>query len=165
MTQSQTATSPDETTEPMSQIIGAPSTSRTAPKGKGKKQTSNTADDLLDKALMEMSKPNDDEQIFGDFVAATLRNLHSESSKRKLKRKIQGVILEVTDYDEELFQGVTINNPKPNHLISDIGFLNLPSPSMSTSSSSQQDLLDISTSRCPSTARYYENFDHNLNDC
>lgn len=160
-TQSQTSTNPNKTTEPMSQIIGAPSTSRTAPKSKGKKQTSNKEDELLNKALMEMSKHNDDEQIFGDFVAATLRNLHSESSKKKLKKKIQGIILEVTDYDEELFQGVTINNPKPNHLISD--FLNLPS--MSTSSTSQQDLLDISTSRCPSTARYYENFDHNLNDC
>ncbi|CAL1688682.1 unnamed protein product [Lasius platythorax] len=44
--------------------------------------------------------PDDDAQIFGNFVASTIRNLRSEEYRRRLKRKIQAIILEMEELDD-----------------------------------------------------------------
>lgn len=44
----------------------------------------------------------DDSQIFGDFVASALRNFNSDQNKRKLKLRLQDLILEATKDDEYL---------------------------------------------------------------
>lgn len=111
-------------------------------------------------ALVELNKNNDDEQIFGDFVASSLRNLHADSSKRKLRRKTQAIILEITDYDEALFESDDTNNHNAkanNLLLNDNGFANLFSPSTCSSTPQSVHLVDISNSRCTSAASYYEN--------
>lgn len=47
-----------------------------------------------------MNAPQDSEQIFGNFVASSLRNLRFDSNKRLLKRKIQAIILEIEETDD-----------------------------------------------------------------
>ncbi|XP_014285908.1 uncharacterized protein [Halyomorpha halys] len=42
----------------------------------------------------------DDYQVFGEFVATELRNLKSDVNRRRLKRMIQKVIIEVSESDE-----------------------------------------------------------------
>lgn len=134
----------------MSQVI--PSTSPRIVTKKVKKVSKD--DELLNMAIAEMKK-SDDEQIFGDFVASSIRNLRCDISKRKLKRKIQAAILEITDYDEELIN--PNRDPKPSTSFPN-NFSNL-----SSASSNLQDsvnLLDISASRCSSEiSNYYDNFD------
>lgn len=57
--------------------------------------------DLLSNAVSMLNRPPDDCQIFGDFVAASLRDLQSDASRRKLKRKIQMAVLQAQESDEE----------------------------------------------------------------
>lgn len=92
-----------------------------------------------------MTKLNDDEQIFGDFVASSLRNLQLEVSKRRLKRRIQQCILDCQEEDDNLEQKEKF--PKTQSV----------QRSDSACSSMTPSLLDIS--RSTSTASYYENFD------
>ncbi|CAH2006779.1 unnamed protein product [Acanthoscelides obtectus] len=56
-------------------------------------------DEALDRALSVLDK-SDDAAIFGDFVAAAIRNMRSESRKREIKRKIQRIILDMEELDE-----------------------------------------------------------------
>ncbi|XP_077286214.1 uncharacterized protein LOC143911254 isoform X2 [Arctopsyche grandis] len=57
-------------------------------------------DELLNMAVQIMTKPPDDAQTFGNFVASSIKNLRSEANRRKLKRKIQSVILEIEELDD-----------------------------------------------------------------
>ncbi|XP_068086388.1 uncharacterized protein [Anabrus simplex] len=57
-------------------------------------------EDVLNKVLEIVSTSSDDNQIFGDFVASSLRSLHSDHIRRRLKRKIQMAILEESELDE-----------------------------------------------------------------
>lgn len=56
-------------------------------------------DEALERALSVLDK-SDDAAIFGDFVAAAIRNMRSEARKRELKRKIQRIILDMEELDE-----------------------------------------------------------------
>lgn len=57
-------------------------------------------DDLIKKEMQELQKPQDEYQVFGDFVASELRALQSDVNKRKLKRMIQKAIIDVGTLDE-----------------------------------------------------------------
>lgn len=151
----------------MSQTIGSSNNVHCRPKP-GRRVTKDTSqskeDKLLDRALQELSKPTDDEQIFGDFVAASLRNLHYTESKRRLKRQIQVTLIETADYDDELFQArnnttagrdnsSVIRSPKNTP---DQNYSNLAASSASGTGQSV-DILDISTPVTP-VSSYFENF-------
>lgn len=56
-------------------------------------------DEALERAISVLDK-SDDAAIFGDFVAAAIRNMRSEARKRELKRKIQRIILDMEELDE-----------------------------------------------------------------
>lgn len=56
-------------------------------------------DEALDRALSVLDK-SDDATIFGDFVAAAIRNMRSNARKRELKRKIQRIVLDMEELDE-----------------------------------------------------------------
>lgn len=55
--------------------------------------------DLLKRAVDVMNKPVDEFQIFGDFVAAELRNLKSREHQRQLKLTIQRAIIHFSEID------------------------------------------------------------------
>lgn len=57
----------------------------------------------MEKALKVMTQkkiPDDEAQVFGNFVASAIRNLRSEEYRRRLKRKIQTIILEIEELDD-----------------------------------------------------------------
>lgn len=56
-------------------------------------------DILLKKATDLMTKPIDEFQIFGDFVASEIRNLKSPEYQRQLKLTIQRAILQFSEHD------------------------------------------------------------------
>lgn len=56
-------------------------------------------DEVLERALSVLDN-SDDAAIFGDFVAAAIRNMRSEARKRELKRKIQRIILDMEELDD-----------------------------------------------------------------
>jgi hypothetical protein len=105
---------------------------------------------LLQRAIGEMTK-HDDEQIFGDFVASSLRNLRAEVVKKRLKRKIQLAIIEMTDQDEELLYP-TQNTPLQYN------FPNLTSPASANTDSS--DYFDSTSSSRdePPLSSYLQNY-------
>lgn len=55
---------------------------------------------VLKKAMDELNKPHDEFQIFGDYIAAELRSMRSEANRRRLKRKIQQALLEISELDD-----------------------------------------------------------------
>lgn len=57
-------------------------------------------DDVLQKAIAELNKTNDDFDTFGEFVASEVRNLHYDHNRRKLKRIIQKAILDISEMDD-----------------------------------------------------------------
>lgn len=52
------------------------------------------------RSVCNRKKTDDEHSVFGKFVAQELRSLHSEASKRWLKRMIQKAILEVSESDD-----------------------------------------------------------------
>ncbi|XP_044745326.1 uncharacterized protein LOC123307174 [Coccinella septempunctata] len=78
---------------------------------------SSTAESTPQKSTLEdqaNSKPSksEDEEVFGNFVAAAIRNLRSEARRRELKRKIQRAIIETEELDEADQSGV-FSPPSP----------------------------------------------------
>ncbi|GAB6024800.1 hypothetical protein CHUAL_009920 [Chamberlinius hualienensis] len=64
-------------------------------------RTSVSSDETALSKLMGIGhRPMDDSQVFGDYVATTLRSMNLDLNKRLLKRKIERVILEVTELDD-----------------------------------------------------------------
>ncbi|XP_068894953.1 uncharacterized protein [Tenebrio molitor] len=57
-------------------------------------------DKVVEKALEIVNKLDDDAQIFGNFVASSIRNLRSEEKKRLMKRQIQAIVLKVEQLDD-----------------------------------------------------------------
>lgn len=71
-------------------------------------------DDILQKVLELMNKPEDDAQTFGNFVAASIRNLKTDERKNIFKHKIQRVILkieELDDAEQSSLASIPITNP------------------------------------------------------
>ena len=64
-------------------------------------------DNIMKKACAVLSKEHDKYDIFGAFVAAEIRGLSNESSRKKLKRMIQRAILQVTEEDDESTSSLT----------------------------------------------------------
>jgi hypothetical protein len=54
---------------------------------------------VVEKASI-VNKLDDDAQIFGNFVASSIRNLRSEEKKRLMKRQIQAIVLKVEQLDD-----------------------------------------------------------------
>jgi hypothetical protein len=54
----------------------------------------------VEKASKIVNKLDDDAQIFGNFVASSIRNLRSEEKKRLMKRQIQAIVLKVEQLDD-----------------------------------------------------------------
>lgn len=50
--------------------------------------------------IKNQNEIRDDCQVFGDFVAGELRNLKSEYNRKKLKRIIQKVIIEISESED-----------------------------------------------------------------
>jgi hypothetical protein len=55
---------------------------------------------VVEKASKIVNKLDDDAQIFGNFVASSIRNLRSEEKKRLMKRQIQAIVLKVEQLDD-----------------------------------------------------------------
>lgn len=71
------------------------------PKRKNKNEMSKN-DLLLEKALRTLNEEEDQYDVFGKYVASEMRSLSSEYLRKKMKRKFQQVILEITEEDEQL---------------------------------------------------------------
>ncbi|KAJ9598229.1 hypothetical protein L9F63_011050 [Diploptera punctata] len=56
--------------------------------------------ELIEKAMTKLAKEEDECGIFGRYVASVLRSLSSEALKRKLKKRIQQILLEMPDEDK-----------------------------------------------------------------
>lgn len=59
-------------------------------------------------AVRTLSKNEDEYDIFGKFIASEFRNISSDHLRRKMKRKIQQIILEISEEAEEI-----MNNESP----------------------------------------------------
>ncbi|XP_014285906.1 uncharacterized protein [Halyomorpha halys] len=53
-----------------------------------------------DTAVKNPNEVRDECQVFGDFVAGEMRNLKSENNRKKLKRIIQKVIIEISELED-----------------------------------------------------------------
>jgi len=70
---------------------------------KTKKNSDSKENDLImQKALHILNEKEDQYDVFGKYVATELRNLSSEYLRKKLKRKFQKAILEISEEDERL---------------------------------------------------------------
>lgn len=68
-----------------------------------RKIVSQESDGIMQKALKVLNETEDQYDVFGRYIKATeLRNLPSEYLRKKLKRKFQQAILEISEEDERL---------------------------------------------------------------
>jgi hypothetical protein len=80
--------------------VEAPTDVRLPPQKKKKIQDNNViTEGHVQKALNLIQQPNDQEQIFGDYVASELRELKNPENRRKLKRLINHAIMQISDID------------------------------------------------------------------
>lgn len=56
--------------------------------------------DLLGKAYSVLSEKEDDIDVFGKFVASELRGLQTDHSRKKAKRQIQRILLDIAEEDD-----------------------------------------------------------------
>ncbi|XP_075985550.1 uncharacterized protein LOC142982754 [Anticarsia gemmatalis] len=68
-------------------------------------------DSSEEKPVKTSLKVHDEYQIFGDYVASEIRNMHSPKYKGILKRKIQRLIIAYTDVDDNDFFNESLNTP------------------------------------------------------
>ena len=57
--------------------------------------------EIIEKAMTKLAKEEDECGIFGRYVASVMRNLSSENLKKKLKKRIQHILLEIADEEEK----------------------------------------------------------------
>jgi hypothetical protein len=74
------------------------------------KENNDTVAQEIEKAV----QPNDDAQIFGDYVASELRQLRNQANGRTLKRLINEAIMRVSDLDDSEFQPQSFHIPSPS---------------------------------------------------
>lgn len=78
--------------------------------------------DLLGKAYSVLSETEDDIDVFGKFVASEIRGLQNDHLRKKAKRQIQRILLDIAEEDDAKLSTT-------HHLIS------VPSSSFSSASS------------------------------
>lgn len=83
-------------------------TQETSKPVKKKAKIINDKEELLAKARSALS--NDEYDTFGSFIAGELRALRNDFLKRKLKRGIQKLALEIAEEDEEMSSLVQFSN-------------------------------------------------------
>ena len=56
--------------------------------------------DILRRCTKILSESNDDDQVFGDYVASVLRNFTNIESKKKLRKIVQRAIVDIQDEED-----------------------------------------------------------------
>lgn len=99
---------------------GVPATK--LPSRKKRKENNDAVAQEIEKAVHVLNQPNDDAQIFGDYVASELRQLRNQANRRTLKRLINEAIMRVSDLDASEFQPQSFHIPCPStsHYSSDV---------------------------------------------
>lgn len=69
---------------------------------KKRNNDSHDSDEVMQKALHVLNEQEDQYDVFGKYIATELKNLQSEYLRKKLKRKIQLAILEISEEEERV---------------------------------------------------------------
>lgn len=67
---------------------------------KSNKKRKCPTEDLLEKAYSVLSEKEDDNDVFGKFVTSELRGLQSDHLRKKAKRQIQRILLDIAEEDD-----------------------------------------------------------------
>lgn len=67
---------------------------------KSNKKKKCSSENLLGKAFSVLSENEDDLDVFGKFVTSELRGLQAEHLKKKAKRQIQRILLDIAEEDD-----------------------------------------------------------------
>jgi len=89
-------TSETEPTQPTEQIT----ISKSIKSNKKKKCLEKDSQELLGKALSVLSDNEDDNDVFGKFVTSELRALQADNLRKKAKRQIQRILLDIAEEDD-----------------------------------------------------------------
>ncbi|KAL1488670.1 hypothetical protein ABEB36_014470 [Hypothenemus hampei] len=99
----------------------------------------------MQKAIRTLNEEDDQYDIFGKYVASEMRDLSSEYLRKKLKRKIQQVVLEISG-EEEL-----LSNPSP-HNYSNPNSVGSISQYFDSASTSAEELVTLQPSQSNSNS-------------
>jgi hypothetical protein len=79
-----------------------------------------STENLLGKAYSVLSENEDDLDVFGKFVTSELRGLQTEHLKKKAKRQIQRILLDIAEEDDSNIMSTTSIIPVPSTSLSSV---------------------------------------------